>query len=1155
MINKFTKILLFVFFAMLLMPQLKATHMVGGDFTYRCLGDGYFEIKLTLRRDCEFGAADAFFDSKAHVAVFNQYGQIIKKIGLRGGFKLPYVGNDTLQESLNMECGILGDFVCVHEAVYKDTIFLPQPEYKQKYILVYQRCCRNQTLLNINDPLETGGSYIIEIDRNDWDLCNTAPDFKQWPDIYICAGHQLVFDHSATEPDGDSLVYELYSPYSGATINYPMPTVADPGKYTPFYKPVSWADNYGIDNVLGGADPLKIDPVTGILTGTPETTGQFLVGVLVKEYRDGELLSVIRRDFEYNVRPCVDPPIADFESLDAICGSEDHDTLILTNTSQNADSYIWYVFQHSTDKSDTFTSVDLDFIYDLPSWGKDTFDITLDAYSNLANCSDITFKRIIAVKDELIADFDVVINDCYNDSLDITLNLQDKFSELNPLYTWKESKWKLVFSNDTLYAEGRKVSIIVPKEKKTLITLEVFTEELCYASVEKWVSLDFADIEFITNPMVICKGDPTKFVANPHSEWTYTWEPETGLQFDDPNDKSDPTFLGLQNIKYHVTVTDGICTAYDSIQLYVKDYFDVQIEGPDTICSDIVELSAVGGDPNDTLIVYQWSNTADFANIIAEGKTVSLNMNYGENTVYLRVKAGTGCSNNIASTTIYNGAINLEYPKTVNYCTNNNSRIIIKNLDPTADVNIEWENSPLIVRGQDSLILIIYSSEVGEYDLVFRASNDYGCELTDTIHVIASVGTKLDLNNDLVCGTYTMCFNVTGGRMGTYTWNFGDPESEEDISLMDTPCYMYPKPGVYHVSVEVTLMDCDGMAYLEKDVIVPEILDITLDTDSLIYCKGDAIQLIASKNAESTIEWFSDSGSIGVGDTLDFYPEGDMNVYAVGTDIYNCKDTAQIFVEEYKFDLTYIDPGVRCKGDTVNLEVRINNGANLEFNWEGNGIISGGNTNTPVVVVNQSEDYQIFVRDLDFGCLDTFIVSVIVSDIDIYVEADTTELVITNPTNITVYGVPENSTINWSTGETDVETITITPQAGDEGTKTYCVTVTDEYGCTDVDCVDITIINPACNETDIFIPNAFSPNNDGVNDKFWARGRYIRSVDMQIFNRWGELIFDGSGDEFLNWDGKYRGKDLPNDAFTYKIHVQCEDNDNYQKIGDVSILK
>lgn len=1163
MINKIVKIALFSFIFLLSANKSNATHMVGGDFSYRCLGDGYFEVTLTIRRDCEFGADDAQFDEKAIVSVFNQYGQILKRVGLRGGFFLPYQGNDTLNESLKMECGVLGDPVCVHEAVYKDTIFLPEPMEGEKFLLVYQRCCRNQSLLNINNPLETGGTYMVEIDLNAYNECKQSPAYKEWPPVYICAGQPLEFDHSATQIDGDSLVYELYTPYTGATINYPRPTTENPGNYTPFYTPVSWvsADGYNLDNVLGGADPLKIDPHTGIITGTPETVGQFLVGILVKQYRNGELFSTVRRDFEFNVRPCIEPPLASFESVEAICGSEITDTLQLINTSQFADSYKWKILTHSTGKIDSFITTDVDFIYTLPASGKDTLDIVLDAYSQEANCSDITTKRIIIIDDYLVADFDVEINDCFIDSLDITLNLEDKFDILNPKYTWKDSKWTLIFKDDTLYANGKIVSLIVPKEKEARIILEILTEEKCEASVEKIINLEFAEIEFIYNPLIICKGDQEKIIANPNSNWTYTWVPEDGLDFgSNPNDKSNPTFVGLQDAKYYVTVTDGICTDTDSIDVSVKDYFDISIEGQDTVCTDSVELTAVGGDLLDTVLVYQWSDNDLFSNILDEGRVVKLKLKAKETTFYLRVKEGTGCSNNIDSFTVYSNSVDLKYEKEVLYCTNNKQRIILTNLNPDTDVTIHWEDNPIIVEGQDSQILIIYTKTVGEYELIFHATNEFGCELTDTIHVIASEGPILEMTNDIECGTYNMCFGVlpTSGlwTLGSYNWEFGDLNTTVDVSTESNPCYTYPEPGVYTVTVEVEIGECGGTAYIQKEVIVPEILEITLPSDKIVYCQGDEITLIVSKNTETKkIEWFDTDGLLGIGDTLKFYPVDDTEVYVIGTDAYECTDTAWISLEEYKYDISYIDPGVRCKGDTLDLEIRINNSANLKFDWIGDNIISGGNTNTPKVVVYEDSDFEVLITDLDYGCDSIFVVSVEVSKIDIFIESDTTELVITNPTNITVYNVPDKSTIEWSTGESNVKVITITPTAEQTGTVTYCVTVTDEYGCTDVDCIDITVIDPACDESDIYVPNAFSPNNDGNNDVFRARGKYIREVDLEIYDRWGELLFKESGDENISWDGLYKGKELPPDSYTYRIHVLCEDTDNWENVNNVSIIK
>ncbi|MEZ4908069.1 MAG: hypothetical protein R2771_10645 [Saprospiraceae bacterium] len=413
------KILFVILILFSFLFETKATHMVGGDFTYRNLGSGLFEITLTIRRDCQYGAPDAFFDPKASISVFNQDGSLLKEIGSRGGFLLDYVGNDTLQESLDVKCGILGSPVCVHEAIYRGRIYLPRPKVDETFILVYQRCCRNQTLLNIENPLETGNTYILEIDRFAYDNNNSSPAFKDWPDIYICAGSELNFDHSAYETDGDSLVYKLYTPSSGATINYPMPTTENVEKYTPFYATVDWASGYSLANVLGGADPLTIDPVTGILSGTPETVGQFLVGVMVEEYRDGKLISVVRRDFEYNVRPCEEPPVADFDVTSPICGSPPSDTLNIVNTSQNADSYKWYVYVHSTKEYFTYDNIkDLDFIYVLPDSKKDTFDITLDAYGSIVDCSDVITKQVIVIEDPLNVDFDYEITECYDDLTD-----------------------------------------------------------------------------------------------------------------------------------------------------------------------------------------------------------------------------------------------------------------------------------------------------------------------------------------------------------------------------------------------------------------------------------------------------------------------------------------------------------------------------------------------------------------------------------------------------------------------------------------------------------------------------------------------------------------------------------------------------------------
>ena len=203
-----------------LLPDTRATHIVGGDMTYRCLGDNYFEITLTFTRDCEYGADDARFDDYAIVAIYDQYYNPVN-LGANGLITIPFAGDYFIDTDLEDNCEIVGDEVCVHQSVYRDTIYLLPKE--GGYIFTYQRCCRNSTLRNIKDPLETGSTLEVRVTEEAMNSCNSSPVFNNWPDIYICTNRPIDFDHSATDADGDSLVYKLFTPNQGASVQNPRP--------------------------------------------------------------------------------------------------------------------------------------------------------------------------------------------------------------------------------------------------------------------------------------------------------------------------------------------------------------------------------------------------------------------------------------------------------------------------------------------------------------------------------------------------------------------------------------------------------------------------------------------------------------------------------------------------------------------------------------------------------------------------------------------------------------------------------------------------------------------------------------------------------------------------------------------------------------------
>ncbi|MEO8582602.1 MAG: PKD domain-containing protein, partial [Flavitalea sp.] len=131
------------------------------------------------------------------------------------------------------------------------------------------------------------------------------------------------------------------------------------------------------------------------------------------------------------------------------------------------------------------------------------------------------------------------------------------------------------------------------------------------------------------------------------------------------------------------------------------------------------------------------------------------------------------------------------------------------------------------------------------------------------------------------------------------------------------------------------------------------------------------------------------------------------------------------------------------------------------------------------------------------------------------------------------------------------------PVASPKNSTTYSVRATDNYGCEANGDITVLVI---CNNNNFFIPNTFSPNNDGVNDHFYPRGTgLVRVAALRIFNRWGELVFEkkdfAANDAKAGWDGTYKGKPAVSDVYIYKIEVICENSQIIPFQGNIFLLR
>ena len=314
---QFAKIVFSTVLGLLLLPVVsKATHIVGGEIGYKCLGGNQYEITLTVYRDCDTGEAP--FDDPAYIGIYDGANNLVKTL------QIQFMADDTLSGGVFDTCLVAPSNICVHRSTYRSVTTLAPDPVGGFYDITYVRCCRNGTIVNINDPLFTGAVYDIMLTEEAMRQCNSSPVINEWPPIFICVNTPIAWDHSASDnfdAVNDSIVYTLCTPSIGGTVDDPKPI---PPENPPPFDTLVWKQPiYSLQNLMGIGDPrigepLKIDRKTGLLTGIPTIQGQFVVGVCIEEYdrESRKLLSRTRRDFQYNVGICMDELTFDVNAKD-----------------------------------------------------------------------------------------------------------------------------------------------------------------------------------------------------------------------------------------------------------------------------------------------------------------------------------------------------------------------------------------------------------------------------------------------------------------------------------------------------------------------------------------------------------------------------------------------------------------------------------------------------------------------------------------------------------------------------------------------------------------------------------------------------------------------------------------------------------------------
>lgn len=280
-----------------------AFHIVGGDFSSEHLGGNSFRIRLTVYRDCSNPNA-AYFDPTIIIGAYTLNGDV-----LQDSFHVDLTSVSTLQLA-GPGCAN-PPAVCMEQGDYVRVINLPPNS--SGYYLVWERCCRNSAVVNLNQADQTPMVFYHEL--ADPALQNSSPVFNSPPLPFTCLNSLFRFNFAATDPDGDSLAYTLSTPLAGGYTDRndpnPFSPPNSPGGQSQIpeprpYNDAIWASGFSLANICSGPQAMTIDPVSGLAEGIPSIPGLFAMAVNVYEYRNGALIGMVRREIEFTVIACND---------------------------------------------------------------------------------------------------------------------------------------------------------------------------------------------------------------------------------------------------------------------------------------------------------------------------------------------------------------------------------------------------------------------------------------------------------------------------------------------------------------------------------------------------------------------------------------------------------------------------------------------------------------------------------------------------------------------------------------------------------------------------------------------------------------------------------------------------------------------------------
>jgi gliding motility-associated-like protein len=444
-------------------------------------------------------------------------------------------------------------------------------------------------------------------------------------------------------------------------------------------------------------------------------------------------------------------------------------------------------------------------------------------------------------------------------------------------------------------------------------------------------------------------------------------------------------------------------------------------------------------------------------------------------------------------------------------------------------------------------------NKIGVHSVSLIAETPFGCQqkVIDSVYVKEGV-------NGFIGGPDKLCRNdvatftgnaVPANNLLQWKWDFGNGAVSDQ---QDPLPQVYGNVGIKQVSLIVSNGFCSDTVFYPLMVNPHPVIDFT--PSNPFVCKGNSIALAASGGI--VYQWSVGSAAIdNPGNPIINSSPVISTFYSVKvTDTEGCSSKDSVLVKVVESFKVTVPPSLfACDGSAVQL----NASGTDNYKWISNtaGISNTGIAN-PSALTSSSITYTVVGYD-NYNCFtDTADLFVRVSKLPAVNAGENQELIA--GTAIRLSAVVSGA-VNWLWSPADYLSCTtcLSPVSTPKSSIVYTFTAYNADGCSSKDEVSLKLI---CKSNLVFIPGAFTPNDDSRNDRFNISGSGIKSIrSIIIYSRWGKVLFERKNinvnDRSNSWDGYYNGDPMPPGAYVYFIKAECEGGDIFNYRGTVMLLR